>query len=111
GGRYHSIWIPDHMVSFWPDAIWTPEFTDLATNSPSPHRHLDGLAVAAAVAALTRNVPIATSVVDTVRRHPSLLAQTALTIDHLGRSQWSTHVGNHRALLRRLVASRRLLSG
>ena len=40
-GRYHSIWLPDHMVSFWPDSIWTPEFTDLATASPSPHRHLD----------------------------------------------------------------------
>ena len=33
-GRYHSIWLPDHMVSFWPDSIWTPEFTDLATISP-----------------------------------------------------------------------------
>ncbi len=30
-GRYHSIWLPDHMVSFWPDSIWTEEFTDLAT--------------------------------------------------------------------------------
>ena len=69
-GRYHSIWLPDHMVSFWPDSIWTPEFTDLATVSPSPHRHLDGMAVAAAAAVLTKNVPIATSVVDTVRRHP-----------------------------------------
>ncbi|MGZ4578480.1 MAG: LLM class flavin-dependent oxidoreductase, partial [Mycobacterium sp.] len=49
-GRYHSIWLPDHMVSFWPDSIWTPEFTDLAAAAPSPHRHLDGLAVAAAVA-------------------------------------------------------------
>ena len=52
-GRYHSIWLPDHMVSFWPDSIWTPEFTDLATVSPSPHRHLDGMAVAAAAAVLT----------------------------------------------------------
>jgi hypothetical protein len=22
-GRYHSIWLPDHMVSFWPDVLWT----------------------------------------------------------------------------------------
>ena len=29
-GRYHSIWMPDHLVSFWPDTIWTPDFTDLA---------------------------------------------------------------------------------
>jgi len=93
-GRYHSIWLPDHMVSFWPDAIWTPEFTDLATTSASPHRHLDGLAVAAAVAALTKNVPIATSVVDTVRRHPTLLAQTALTIDHISRGRFILGVGS-----------------
>lgn len=93
-GRYHSIWLPDHMVSFWPDAIWTPEFTDLATVSPSPHRHLDGLAVAAAAAALTRNVPLATSVVDTVRRHPSLLAQTALTIDHIARGRFILGLGS-----------------
>lgn len=93
-GRYHSIWLPDHMVSFWPDAIWTPEFTDLATVSPSPHRHLDAMAVAAAVAVKTKNVPIATSVVDTVRRHPSLLAQSALTIDHLSGGRFILGVGS-----------------
>lgn len=36
--RYHSIWLPDHMMSFRPDAIWTPEFTDLATTSPPRRR-------------------------------------------------------------------------
>ena len=94
GGRYHSIWLPDHMVSFWPDSIWTPEFTDLATVSPSPHRHLDGMAVAAAAAVLTKNVPLATSVVDTVRRHPSLLAQSALTIDHLAKGRFILGLGS-----------------
>ena len=93
-GRYHSIWLPDHMVSFWPDSIWTPEFTDLATASPSPHRHLDGLAVAAAAAVLTQNVPLATSVVDTVRRHPALLAQSALTIDHLAKGRFILGLGS-----------------
>jgi phthiodiolone/phenolphthiodiolone dimycocerosates ketoreductase len=93
-GRYHSVWLPDHMVSFWPDSIWTPEFTDLATASPSPHRHLDGLAVAAAVAVQTKNVQIATCVVDTVRRHPSLLAQTALTIDHLAKGRFILGLGS-----------------
>ena len=93
-GRYHSIWLPDHMVSFWPDSIWTPEFTDLATVSPSPHRHLDGMAMAAALAVQTNNVPIATSVVDTIRRHPSLLAQSALTISHLSGGRFILGVGS-----------------
>lgn len=93
-GRYHSIWLPDHMVSFWPDSIWTPEFTDLAIHSPSPHRHLDGMAVAAATAVLTKNTPIATCVVDTVRRHPSLLAQSALTISHLSKGRFILGLGS-----------------
>jgi phthiodiolone/phenolphthiodiolone dimycocerosates ketoreductase len=93
-GRYHSLWLPDHMVSFWPDSIWTPEFTDLALASPSPHRHLDGLAVSAAAAVLTRNTPLATCVVDTVRRHPSLLAQTALTISHLSKGRFILGLGS-----------------
>jgi phthiodiolone/phenolphthiodiolone dimycocerosates ketoreductase len=94
GGRYHSIWLPDHMVSFWPDSVWTPEFTELATVSPSPHRYLDGLAVAGAVAVLTERTPIATSVVDTVRRHPASLAQTALSLDHLSRGRFILGVGS-----------------
>ena len=93
-GRYHSIWLPDHMVSFWPDSIWTPEFTDLATVSPSPHRHLDGMAVAAAAAVLTRTTPIATTVVDTVRRHPAMLAQSALTLDHLSQGRFVLGLGS-----------------
>src|ERR1700740_1847073 len=93
-GRFHSIWIPDHMVSFWPDSIWNPEFTDLATVSASPHRHLDGLAMAAAAAVRTTNVPIATAVVDTVRRHPAMLAQTALTISHLSQGRFFLGLGS-----------------
>ena len=92
-GRYHSIWLPDHLVSLWPDSIWTPEFTDLATVSPSPHRHLDALAMAAAAAVLTERTPIATSVVDTVRRHPAMLAQSALTIDHLAKGRFILGLG------------------
>jgi len=92
-GRYHSVWLPDHLVSLWPDSIWTPEFTDLATTSPSPHRYMDSLAVAAAVAVQTKEVLIATSVVDTVRRHPVMLAQTALTIDHLSKGRFILGLG------------------
>lgn len=93
-GRYHSLWLPDHMVSFWPESIWTPEFTDLAVASPSPHRQLDALAVSGTVAGLTQHVPIATSVVDTVRRHPSLLAQSALTLSHLSKGRFILGVGS-----------------
>ncbi|QZT63929.1 LLM class flavin-dependent oxidoreductase [Mycolicibacterium austroafricanum] len=92
-GRYHSIWLPDHLVSFWPDSIWTPEFTDLAEVSPSPHRHLDSLALAGAVAARTTLTRLATSVLDTVRRHPVMLAQSALTLSHLSDGRFILGLG------------------
>ncbi len=92
--RYHSIWLPDHMVSFWPDSIWTPEFTDLAKASPSPHRHLDAMVVAGAAAVLTKRLPLATHVVDTVRRHPAMLAQSALTLDHLSKGRFILGLGS-----------------
>jgi phthiodiolone/phenolphthiodiolone dimycocerosates ketoreductase len=94
GGRYHSIWLPDHLVSFWPDAIWTPEFTDLAEVSHSPHRHLDALTIAGAVASLTERAAIATSVVDTVRRHPVMLAQSAVTLSHLSGGRFILGLGS-----------------
>ena len=93
-GRYHSIWLPDHYVSFWPDAIWTPEFTDLATVSPSPHRQLDSIPVAAVASAQTSTAQIGTFVVDTVRRHPAMLAQTALTMDHLSKGRFLLGLGS-----------------
>ena len=92
--RYHSVWLPDHMVSFWPDSIWTTEFTDLAEVSPSPHRYLDAVAVAGAVAVLSRNLPIATCVTDTVRRHPATLAQAALSLGHLSRGRFILGLGS-----------------
>ncbi|KRD09829.1 luciferase [Mycobacterium sp. Root265] len=92
-GRYHSLWMPDHLVSFWPDSIWTPEFTDLAEVSPSPHRYLDTLTLAGAVAARTTRTRLATSVLDTVRRHPVMLAQSALTLSHLSEGRFILGLG------------------
>lgn len=93
-GRYHSTWMPDHYVSFWPESIWTPEFTDLATVSPSPHRQLDSFPVVSAASVLTSDVKVGTFVVDTVRRHPAMLAQTALTVDHLSKGRFLLGIGS-----------------
>ena len=93
-GRYGSVWLPDHLVSFWPDAIWTPEFTDLAEVSHSPHRYMDALTLAGAVAATTERVRIATSVIDTVRRHPVMIAQAAVTLSHLSKGRFILGLGS-----------------
>lgn len=92
-GRYHSIWFPDHLMNQLPDSLWAPEFTDLATVSHSPHRNLDAMTIIAAAAMLTKTVPLATSVTDTIRRHPVVLAQTAITLSHLSRGRFILGVG------------------
>ena len=43
---------------------------------------------------LTEKVPLVSAVVDTVRRHPALLAQTALTIDHLAKGRFILGLGS-----------------
>lgn len=80
-------------MSFWPDAIWTAEFTDLADISHSPHRHLDALTVAGTVAGLTQQVQVATSVLDTIRRHPVMLAQSAVTLSHVSQGRFILGLG------------------
>lgn len=43
---------------------------------------------------LTERVPLVSAVVDTVRRHPALLAQTALTLDHLSKGRFILGLGS-----------------
>ena len=50
--------------------------------------------MSAAAAALTKNVPLVSAVVDTVRLHPAMLAQTALTIDHLSHGRFILGLGS-----------------
>jgi phthiodiolone/phenolphthiodiolone dimycocerosates ketoreductase len=46
---------------------------------------------------LTEKVPLVSAVVDTVRRHPAMLAQTALTIDHLAKGRFILGLGSGEA--------------
>lgn len=92
-GRYHSLWFPDHLMNQLPDSLWSPEFTDAAAVSHSPHRNVDAMSIIAFVAARTQRVPLATAVTDTIRRHPAVLAQTALTLSHLSKGRFILGLG------------------
>ena len=43
---------------------------------------------------LTKKTPLAMNVVDTIRRHPAMLAQTAITIDHLSGGRFILGLGS-----------------
>jgi phthiodiolone/phenolphthiodiolone dimycocerosates ketoreductase len=59
----------------------------------SPHVFLDPMPVMGAVAGVTERVRLGTAVTDPVRRHPAILAQTFLTLDHLSRGRALLGIG------------------
>jgi phthiodiolone/phenolphthiodiolone dimycocerosates ketoreductase len=80
---YDSMWYPDHIMGWLSETIWTPDVTPLAMLQNSPHTFPDPLVLMAAHAAQTSKIFLGTSVTETIRRHPAVLAQAALTLDNI----------------------------
>ena len=59
--------------------------TELARYQDNPHVHFDPLMMMGAAGAATEAIKVGVCVTDTIRRHPAMLAQAALTADHLSR--------------------------
>lgn len=90
---YDAIWWPDHLMGFFPDSIWTPDISPLARVTPNPHVHFDPVAAMAAVAVHTERIRLGTSVTEPIRRHPAVLAQEWLTLDHLSKGRAILGIG------------------
>lgn len=95
---FDAIWWPDHMLHWFPQAIWTPDLVPQAERQPSPHVWFDPFPVVAAAGAATERIRLAIGVTDMVRRHPASLAQTALTLDHLTGGRFMLGVGTGEAI-------------
>lgn len=80
---FDAIWWPCHLMGWIPDSVWTEDMTELARYQDSPHVHLDPLIMMGAAGAATTTIRVGVCVTDTIRRHPAMLAQAALTVDHL----------------------------
>jgi phthiodiolone/phenolphthiodiolone dimycocerosates ketoreductase len=80
---YDSMWYPDHIMGWVSESIWTPDITPIATFQNSPHTFPDALTLMAAHATQTSKIMLGTSVTETIRHHPAVLAQTVLTLDHI----------------------------
>ena len=92
-GPFDSIWFPDHLMGWHPQAMWTPDVTGLAHVMPNPHMFLDTIAAMAVTAAHSERVLIGSSVTEPVRRHPAMLAQQFLTLDHFSRGRVILGIG------------------
>jgi phthiodiolone/phenolphthiodiolone dimycocerosates ketoreductase len=98
---FDAVWWSDHFLHWFPPAVWTPDLVPMAEVVRSPHAFLDPMAVIAASAVQTERVRLGTAVTDAVRRHPAVLAQTFLTLDHLshGRAMLGLGVGEAENIL------------
>lgn len=94
---YDAIWWYDHLMSWWPQSIWTPDLVPPAKIQPNPHIHLDVVATMAAVGVQTERVMLGTSVTDAVRRPPAMLAQEFLTLDHITKGRAILGIGTGEA--------------
>ncbi len=87
---YDSMAFPDHFAGFIPESIWTPDITPLAFIQQSPHTYYELTSIMTACAMVTERTKLISAVTEPIRRHPVLLAQSFLTLDH---------VSNGRAIL------------
>jgi phthiodiolone/phenolphthiodiolone dimycocerosates ketoreductase len=91
---FDAIWWPCHLMGWTPDSMWTEELTPLAAYQTSPHAYFEPLTMMGAAGAATEHIRVGACVVDTIRRHPAMLAQQALTVDHLARGRAILGVGS-----------------
>jgi phthiodiolone/phenolphthiodiolone dimycocerosates ketoreductase len=80
-------------MGFHPQQLWRPEITGLAATTSSPHVFADPIAAIAACALRTNRIMLGTSVTDSIRRHPAMLAQEFLTLDHFSKGRVVLGIG------------------
>ncbi len=90
---YASMAFPDHFAGFIPESLWTPDITPLARLQRSPHTYYEMSTIMAACAMATERVALVSAVTEPIRRHPVLLAQTFLTLDHISRGRVVLGIG------------------
>lgn len=90
---YDAIWWPDHLMGWIPESIWTPDIIPLAAFMESPHVFLETTTTIAVSAMSTQKIKLGTAVTEVIRRHPAVLAQTILTLDHISRGRMIIGLG------------------
>lgn len=84
-GPFDALWWPDHLMGWHPQSIW--DLSPLSAFMPNPHIFVDTVAALAAAAVHTERVLLGSAVTEPVRRHPAMLAQQFLTLDHFSKGR------------------------
>lgn len=79
---FDSVWYPDHLMGWFPKALWTADRSSIVNVLPSPHMYLDPAILIALVGQATTKALVGTAVTEPIRRPPAELARTFLTLSH-----------------------------
>ena len=90
---YDSAWWLDHLMGWVPESIWTPDIVELAAFQENPHVLFENLCTIAVAAWNTKKILLGPSVTETFRRHPAMLAQAFLTLDHISKGRVILGIG------------------
>jgi phthiodiolone/phenolphthiodiolone dimycocerosates ketoreductase len=91
-GVVDGVLIPDQLAGFVPRQLWTPEHTPIAELVPDPDSGLDAFMVAPYVHAAAPNLNIHLTT-DSIRRAPSELIQSMLTLAHITEGHANFQIG------------------
>jgi len=90
---YDSAWWPDHLMGWVPESIWTPDIMEIAAYQENPHVFFETCCTLAVAAWNTEKILLGPSVTEAFRRHPAMLAQTFLTLDHISKGRVILGIG------------------
>ncbi|MDX2343264.1 MAG: LLM class flavin-dependent oxidoreductase [Acidimicrobiia bacterium] len=84
--RLDAIWTVDHFQGWFPQELWTREMSWTASPGATPHAYFDYQALVGYLTQKAGPLQIGIGVTEALRRHPVLLAQTAMTWAHMSKS-------------------------
>ncbi|MEH3130470.1 MAG: LLM class flavin-dependent oxidoreductase [Mycolicibacterium neoaurum] len=97
-GGADSFWVPDHLNSMFPRALWNPKYCGVAKLLPSGDAYMEPWTMLGFTAARNRigrlrNMTLGIGVTDTGRRNPAVTAQAAATLSILTKGRTILGVG------------------
>ncbi|GBE25283.1 MAG TPA: LLM class flavin-dependent oxidoreductase [Actinobacteria bacterium] len=81
--RVDVAWTIDHFLGFFPQAVWDKEFSWMADPNGSPHAYFEWQTVLGNLAKPAGSMQLGVGVTESIRRHPVVLAQAAMTLAHM----------------------------
>jgi phthiodiolone/phenolphthiodiolone dimycocerosates ketoreductase len=81
--RFDAVWAVDHFQGWFPQELWDKKMSWMASPEDTPHAYFDYQALIGYLAPRIGHMQVGVAVTEALRRHPVLLAQTAMTWSHM----------------------------